>query len=55
MKDQQGTFGIVVGALFVAIAIAMVLSGGSFGGKTTIDGDDDLPPVAMGAQPAPSR
>lgn len=55
MNNQQGTFGIVLGALFAVVAIAFVLSGGSLGGKKTIDGDEDLPPVAMGAQQAQNR
>jgi hypothetical protein len=49
-KSQNGTLGIIAGAVFVIAAIAFVVSGGGFGGKTVVDGDEDLPPVAQGAQ-----
>jgi hypothetical protein len=54
MKEQKGTFGILAGAVFAIVVLAFLFSGGTLGGKKTVDGDEDLPPVAMGAQ-APGR
>ena len=45
MKTDNGLFGLVVGGIVAVAAILFILSGGEFGGKKTIDGDDDLPPV----------
>ena len=45
-KRSNGTFGIIVGGVVAAIAVIFILSGGEFGGKTTVEGDQDLPPVA---------
>jgi hypothetical protein len=45
MDSKNSIFGIVVGAIVVAVAAMFILSGGEFGGKKTVDGDQDLPPV----------
>jgi hypothetical protein len=45
MKTDNGLFGLVVGGIVALAAILFILSGGEFGGKKTIQGDDDLPPV----------
>ena len=45
-KRTNGTFGIIVGGIVAAIAVVFILSGGELGGKTTVEGDQDLPPVA---------
>lgn len=45
-KDGKGTFGIIVGGVVAAIAAIFILSGGELGGKKTVEGDQDLPPVA---------
>jgi hypothetical protein len=45
MKNENGMFGLVVGCIVALVAFAFIFSGGSFGGKTVIDGDQDLPPV----------
>lgn len=45
MKTDNGLFGLVVGGIVALAAIVFILSGGELGGKKTIDGDDDLPPV----------
>ena len=50
MKQQQGTLGIIAGALFAFVVFTFIFSGGTLGGKKTVDGDEDLPPVATGAQ-----
>jgi hypothetical protein len=50
-KQQQGGVGIVVGALVVVAAVVFIVTGGSLGGKKTIEGDRDLPPVASETAP----
>ena len=46
MNTDNGMFGLIIGGI-VAVAIAIfIFSGGDFGGKKTIEGDDDLPPIA---------
>jgi hypothetical protein len=45
MKTDNGLFGLVVGGIVALAAIIFILSGGELGGKKTISGDDDLPPV----------
>lgn len=45
-KDSKGTFGVIVGGVVAVIAAIFILSGGELGGKKTIEGDQDLPPVA---------
>lgn len=45
MKTDNGLFGLVVGGIVALAAIVFILSGGELGGKKTVDGDDDLPPV----------
>ena len=45
-KDSNGTFGIIVGGVVAVIAAIFILSGGEFGGKKTVQGDQDLPPIA---------
>jgi hypothetical protein len=45
MKNESGMFGLVVGCIVALVAFGFVFSGGDFGGKKTIDGDQDLPPV----------
>ncbi|HZP69172.1 MAG TPA: hypothetical protein VFB29_04435 [Pseudolabrys sp.] len=44
-NNGNGTFGIIVGGVVAAIAVIFILSGGEFGGKKTVEGDQDLPPV----------
>jgi hypothetical protein len=45
-KDSNGTFGIIIGALVAVIAAIFIFNGGELGGKKTIHGDEDLPPIA---------
>jgi len=44
-KDSNGTFGIIIGGVVAVIAAIFILTGGELGGKKTIEGDQDLPPV----------
>jgi hypothetical protein len=45
-KDSNGTFGIIIGGVVAVIAVIFILTGGQLGGKKTVQGDQDLPPVA---------
>jgi hypothetical protein len=45
-NDSSGTFGIIVGGVVAAIAVIFILTGGELGGKKTVEGDQDLPPVS---------
>jgi hypothetical protein len=47
-KDSNGTFGILIGGVVAVIAAIFILTGGELGGKKTVEGDQDLPPVAAG-------
>jgi hypothetical protein len=46
MKNETGRFGMVLGGIVALVAILFIFSGGSLGGKTTVEGDQDLPPIA---------
>jgi hypothetical protein len=45
-KRENGNLGLVIGAFAVLAALFFISTGGSFGGKTTVESDKDLPPVA---------
>jgi hypothetical protein len=40
------TLGVILGGVLVAAAALFILTGGELGGKKTVQGDADLPPVA---------
>jgi len=44
-KDSNGAFGIIIGGVVAVIAAIFILTGGELGGKKTVEGDQDLPPV----------
>ena len=47
-RGSNGSLGAIVGAL-IAVALAIFfLSGGEHFGKTTVNSDADLPPIAQG-------
>ncbi len=48
--NSNGTFGIIVGGVVAVIAAIFILTGGELGGKKTIEGDQDLPPVSSSAE-----
>jgi len=50
--NGNSLFGWILGGLFAAIVVLFIVSGGELGGKKTIDGDEDLPPVATAADQA---
>ena len=45
-KDSNGSFGILIGGVVAVIAVIFILSGGELGGKKTVEGDQDLPPIS---------
>ena len=47
----NGTLGVILGGVAIAAAALFILTGGELGGKKTVNGDQDLPPVAS-ATPA---
>ena len=48
--NSNGTFGIIVGGVVAVLATIFILSGGELGGKKTIQGDQDLPPVSSSTE-----
>jgi hypothetical protein len=46
MNKENGTFGLVIGGIVALAAMIFIFSGGELGGKKTVEGDQDLPPVA---------
>ncbi len=45
MNRDNSRFGLVIGAVVAVVAVLFILTGGELGGKKTIEGDQDLPPV----------
>jgi hypothetical protein len=50
MQKDSGFFGLIVGGIVALAAILFIVSGGEFGGKKTVEGDEDLPPIASNNQ-----
>ncbi len=50
MSQNNGTFGLMVGGIVAVAAALFILTGGELGGKKTVEGDHDLPPVATAQQ-----
>jgi hypothetical protein len=48
--NNNGTLGIILGGVVAVIAVIFILSGGELGGKKTIEGDQDLPPVSSSGE-----
>ena len=46
MKTDNGFFGIIIGGIVAVAAAIFIFSGGELGGKKTVEGDQDLPPIA---------
>jgi len=46
MKNDTGHFGLILGGIVAIAALVFIFSGGELGGKTTVNGDQDLPPIA---------
>ena len=43
-----GTVGLILGGVFALAAAFFLLTGGDLGGKKTVSGHADMPPVASG-------
>jgi hypothetical protein len=50
MKQDNGNFGLLVGGIVALAAMIFIFGGGELGGKTVINGDQDLPPIALADQ-----
>jgi len=50
MKHENGAFGIIIGGIVALAAAIFIFSGGELGGKKTVEGDQDLPPIANADQ-----
>ena len=50
MKQDNGTFGLIVGGLVALAAVFFMFGSGELGGKTVINCDQDLPPIATADQ-----
>jgi hypothetical protein len=48
-KDSNGTLGLIAGGIVALAAAIFIFSGGELGGKKTVEGDQDLPPIATAA------
>jgi hypothetical protein len=45
-NNDTGTLGLLLGGIVALAAVVFIFSGGALGGKTTVNGDEDLPPIA---------
>jgi len=43
--QSHGGFALVLGALVALGVVVFIATGGTLGGKTAVDSDQDLPPV----------
>lgn len=50
-NGANGMLGIILGGVAIAAAALFILTGGELGGKKTVEGDQDLPPVASSQPP----
>ena len=48
----KGTVGLFIGGICALAALVFLLTGGELGGKKTVRGDADLPPVASPVTPS---
>jgi hypothetical protein len=47
-RAPNGRLGAILGALLAVALAVFLLNGGEHMGKKTVNGDDDLPPIAPG-------
>ena len=45
-NNSGGIFGLIIGGIVALAAAIFIFTGGDLGGKKSIDGDQDLPPIA---------
>ena len=50
MNKDNRFFGLIVGGIVALAAVIFIFSGGDLGGKKTVEGDQDLPPIASTAR-----
>ena len=50
-KHNNGAFGLLIGGILAIAAAMFIFSGGELGGKTVVNGDQDLPPIAASGEP----
>ncbi len=50
-EPNSGLFGLLLGGIVAVAAALFILTGGQLGGKKTVEGDKDMPPVAQGNAP----
>lgn len=50
MNQDNGTFALLVGGFVALAAMIFIFSGGELGGKKTVLGDQDLPPITLADQ-----
>ena len=46
-NGSNGALGVSLGGVLAAAAALFILTGGELGGKKTVQGDADMPPVAL--------
>ena len=46
MNTDNRFFGMIIGGIVVVAIVIFIFSGGELGGKKTVEGDEDLPPIA---------
>jgi hypothetical protein len=46
MQNGYGAFAALLGGIVALGALLFIASGGGLGGKTTVNSDHDLPPIA---------
>ena len=51
MNNHIGGVGVAFGGFVLLAAVVFIATGGSLGGKKTIENDRDLPPVASETAP----
>jgi hypothetical protein len=46
VENERGAFGLIIGGIVAVAAVLFIFRGGELGGKKTVRGDRDLPPIA---------
>jgi hypothetical protein len=46
MSRDKGAFELLIGGIVAMAAVFFIFGGGELGGKKTVTGDQDLPPIA---------
>jgi len=43
---KNASFGLLIGGIVAVVALIFIATGGELGGKKTVEGDQDLPPIS---------